>query len=96
MALVFRSYLGQASKWAIAGDDSRALDFQIWCGPAMGSFNAWVAGTFLEPVPSRTVAQIGWNLMEGAAVVTRAQQLRAMGAPIPDQAFVFRPQPMAL
>jgi hypothetical protein len=34
--------------------------------------------------------------MEGAAVVTRAQQLRAMGAPIPDQAFVFRPQPMAL
>ena len=96
MALVFRSYLGQASKWAIAGDDSRALDFQIWCGPAMGSFNTWVAGTFLEPVAARTVAQIGWNLMEGAAVVTRAQQLRSMGAPVPDAAFVCRPRPMSL
>jgi PfaD family protein len=92
MALVFRSYLGQASKWAIAGDDDRALDFQIWSGPAMGSFNAWVQGTFLEPVPERTVAQIGWNLMEGAAVVTRAQQLRSVGANVPDAAFVFRPR----
>ncbi len=96
MALVFRSYLGQASKWAIAGDDDRALDFQIWCGPAMGSFNAWVAGSFLEPVPARTVAQIGWNLMEGAAVVTRAQQLRSMGAPVPDAAFVFHPRELAI
>ena len=92
MALVFRSYLGQASKWAIAGDDDRALDFQIWCGPAMGSFNAWVDGTFLAPVENRTVAQIGWNLMEGAAVVTRAQQLRSFGAAVPDEAFLFRPR----
>ncbi len=94
MALVFRSYLGQASKWAIAGDDDRALDFQIWCGPAMGSFNSWVAGTFLDPPAARNVAQIGWNLMEGAAVVTRAQQLRAFGAPVADQAFLFRPRPL--
>jgi PfaD family protein len=95
MALVFRSYLGQASKWAIAGDDDRALDFQIWSGPAMGSFNAWVQGTFLEPVPTRTVAQIGWNLLEGAAVVTRAQQLRTFGANVPDAAFVFRPRQLS-
>jgi trans-AT polyketide synthase, acyltransferase and oxidoreductase domains len=94
MALVFRSYLGQASKWAIAGDDDRALDFQIWSGPAMGSFNAWVQGSFLEPVPARTVAQIGWNLLEGAAVVTRASQLRTFGANVPDAAFVFRPRPL--
>jgi trans-AT polyketide synthase/acyltransferase/oxidoreductase domain-containing protein len=92
MALVFRSYLGQASKWAIAGDDSRALDFQIWSGPAMGSFNAWVEGSFLAPVESRTVEQIGLNLLEGAAVVTRAQQLRSAGAPVPDAAFLFTPR----
>ena len=92
MALVFRSYLGQASKWAIAGDEGRALDFQIWCGPAMGSFNAWVEGTFLAPVENRSVAQIGWNLLEGAAVVTRAQQLRSCGVPVPDDAFLFRPR----
>ncbi len=92
MALVFRSYLGQASKWAIAGDEGRALDFQIWCGPAMGSFNAWVEGTFLAPVENRSVAQIGWNLLEGAAVVTRAQQLRSCGVPVSDDAFLFRPR----
>jgi PfaD family protein len=96
MALVFRSYLGQASKWAIAGDESRALDFQVWSGPAMGSFNAWVEGTFLEPMEARNVAQIGWNLLEGAAVVTRAAQLRAHGAAVGDDAFVFAPRPLAL
>ena len=92
MALVFRAYLGQASKWAIAGDDDRALDFQIWCGPAMGSFNAWVEGTFLDPPAARTVAQIGWNLLEGAAAVTRAQQLRTFGCAVPEEAFVYRPR----
>ncbi len=92
MALVFRAYLGQASKWAIAGDDARATDFQIWCGPAMGAFNAWAQGSFLEPLASRTVAQIGLNFLEGAAAITRAQQLRSYGVPVPDAAFAFTPR----
>ena len=96
MALVFRAYLGQASKWAIAGDEARALDFQIWCGPAMAAFNAWAAGSFLEPLPARTVGQIGLNLMEGAAVLTRAQQLRSYGVAMPDDAFTFTPRPLEL
>lgn len=96
MALVFRAYLGQASKWAIAGDEKRALDFQIWSGPAMGAFNAWVQGSFLEPLAARTVGQIGLNLLEGAAVVTRAQQLRTFGAAVPEAAFTFAPRPLAL
>ena len=96
MALVFRAYLGQASKWAIAGDEARALDFQIWCGPAMAAFNAWAAGSFLEPLPARTVGQIGLNLMEGAAVLTRAQQLRSYGMAMPDDAFTFTPRPLEL
>lgn len=96
MALVFRAYLGQASKWAIAGDEQRALDFQIWSGPALGAFNAWVEGSFLEPLEARTVSQIALNLLEGAAVVTRAQQLRAAGCPMPDQAFLFAPRPLTL
>ena len=96
MALVFRAYLGQASKWAIAGDDARALDFQIWCGPAMGACNAWVTGSVLEPLHARTVGQIGLNLLEGAAVVTRAQQLRTFGAAVPDSAFFFAPARLEL
>lgn len=96
MALVFRAYLGQASKWAIAGDEKRALDFQIWSGPALGAFNAWVQGSFMEPIEARTVAQIAWNLLEGAAVVTRAAALRAVGCPVPDLAFLFTPRPLQL
>lgn len=94
MALVFRWYLGKSSRWAIAGDSTRRLDYQIWCGPSMGAFNAWVAGTFLADPTNRTVVQIGLNLLEGAAVVTRAQQLRSYGVPVPAAAFDFRPRPL--
>ncbi|MEB3222560.1 MAG: PfaD family polyunsaturated fatty acid/polyketide biosynthesis protein [Candidatus Sericytochromatia bacterium] len=96
MALVFRWYLGQSSRWAIAGVPERRLDYQIWCGPAMGAFNAWVKGTFLEAPEARGVVQIGLNLLEGAAIVTRAHQLRTYGAPVPASAFDFRPRPLAL
>lgn len=95
MALVFRWYLGLSSRWAIDGDPKRRLDFQIWCGPAMGAFNDWVKGSFLEPPEARTAAQIARNLLEGAAVVTRAQQLRSYGVPVPAEAFRFAPRPLS-
>jgi PfaD family protein len=94
MALVFRWYLGLSSKWAIAGTDGRQMDYQIWCGPAMGAFNDWVKGSFLEPAANRSAVQIARNLLEGAAVVTRAQQLRAAGVPVPARAFHFAPRPL--
>ncbi len=94
MALVFRWYLGKSSRWAIAGESPRRADYQIWCGPAMGAFNAWVAGSFLEPLQNRGVVQIALNLIEGAAVITRAQQLRSHGVPVPAAAFDFRPRPL--
>ena len=95
MALVFRSYLGRSSRWAIAGDADRRADYQIWCGPAMGAFNRWTQGTFLADPAQRSVVQVARNLMEGAAVVTRAQQLRSYGVPVPPSAFDFRPRPLA-
>jgi len=95
MALVFRSYLGLSSRWAIDGVDERAADFQIWCGPAMGAFNSWTRGSFLETPANRGVAQVARNLMEGAAVITRAQQLRSFGLAIPTSGFDFRPRPLA-
>jgi trans-AT polyketide synthase/acyltransferase/oxidoreductase domain-containing protein len=96
MALVFRSYLGRASRWAIDGEPDRRLDYQIWCGPAMGAFNAWTTGSFLEEPTARSVAQIAWNLLEGAAHLGRAQQLRSMGVPVPAACFAFRPRPLRL
>jgi PfaD family protein len=94
MALCFRAYLGEASRWARQGNPERRLDYQVWCGPAMGAFNAWVKGSFLEAPENRTVVQIGRNLLEGAAVVTRAQQLRSYGVPVPPECFDFRPRPL--
>jgi hypothetical protein len=94
MALVFRWYLGKSSRWAITGEPKRRSDYQIWCGPAMGAFNAWVKGSFLADPAQRSVAQIGLNLLEGAAVVSRAQQLRSYGVPMPAAAFSFRPRPL--
>jgi hypothetical protein len=94
MALVFRWYLGRSSRWAIDGVADRVMDYQIWCGPAMGAFNAWARGSFLEPLANRDVVQIALNLLEGAAVLSRAQQLRALGVQLPVAAFDFRPRPL--
>lgn len=94
MALVFRAYLGLASRWAITGAAERKLDYQIWCGPAIGAFNDWTRGTFLEAPENRTVVQVARNLLEGAAVITRANQLRTFGVPVPSEAFHFIPRPL--
>lgn len=94
MALVFRWYLGSSSAWAIAGESGRNLDFQIWCGPAIGSFNAWVRDSFLQAPENRYVAQVALNLLEGAAVVTRAHQLRTYGVPVPASMFLYKPSPL--
>jgi PfaD family protein len=94
MALTFRSYLGLSSRWSITGAEDRRIDYQLWCGPAMGAFNAWTAGSFLAAAENRTVVQVANNLMEGAAVATRAQQFRAFGVPVPTAAFDYRPRPL--
>lgn len=79
MALVFRWYLGQTVHWAVRGDASRKLDYQIWCGPAMGAFNEWAAGSFLEKAENRGVLTVALNLLHGAAVVTRLNLVRNSG-----------------
>jgi PfaD family protein len=86
MALVFRSYLGLTSRWANAGDPTRVLDYQVWCGPAMGAFNEWTRGTPLEKPEHRRVAPVALSLLHGAAVQLRAQALRTQGIPWPAEA----------
>ena len=34
------------------------------------------------------------NLLEGAAVITRAQQLRSYGVAVPAEAFIYRARPL--
>ncbi|MEQ9315331.1 MAG: 2-nitropropane dioxygenase, partial [Henriciella sp.] len=91
LALVFRRYLFFGAQWAREGNAARLRDFQIWCGPAMGAFNEWVKGSPLEPLEARSVKQIAWNLLDGAAHITRLQALRASGTNVPQSAFDYRP-----
>ena len=92
MALVFRWYLFMGAQWARTGEITRRADYQIWCGPAMGAFNGWVEGSFLDPIENRTVVQVALNLMEGAAELTRAHQLRLAGVPLGRADVTFIPR----
>lgn len=91
MALVFRSYLGQATHWANAGDAGRKMDFQVWCGPAMGSFNEWTHDTFLQQTEQRNVVCVNLNILFGAAVLTRANELRRYGITFNSNELSFAP-----
>ena len=69
----------ESSRWAVEAAPGRELDYQIWCGPAMGAFNAWARGTYLESPENRRVADIARVLMWEAAYLHRVQQLRLGG-----------------
>jgi trans-AT polyketide synthase/acyltransferase/oxidoreductase domain-containing protein len=94
MSLVFRSYLGQSSNWANSGDPSRKIDYQIWCGPAIGAFNQWVKGSFLEKPENRTTVCVAMNLLCGASVATRVNWLRNQGVVLPAGIGNFSPMPL--
>jgi len=72
MALIFRWYLGNSSRWAINGDEMRKMDMQIWCGKSMGAFNRWVSKTDLAQWSNRTVVKIADKIMREAAIVISA------------------------
>nr|WP_224982324.1 PfaD family polyunsaturated fatty acid/polyketide biosynthesis protein [Geomonas agri] len=79
MALVFRWYLGMGAHWAKDGIENRKMDYQVWCGPAMGAFNEWAAGSFLEAAAERKIVTVALNILQGAAHLTRANFLRSQG-----------------
>lgn len=91
MALVFRWYLGQAAHWAKNGDPSRVVDYQVWCGPAMGAFNEWVDGSFLSQPEQRKVVLVAQNLLFGAGILARINLLRWQGVPIQPELFKINP-----
>jgi trans-AT polyketide synthase/acyltransferase/oxidoreductase domain-containing protein len=72
MALVFRWYFAYSSRLALQGETGNRVDFQIHCGPALGSFNEWVKGTDLESWRRRHVDVIARRLLdETATLMTR-------------------------
>lgn len=71
MAMVFRWYFAMTNRFALAGDATRKVDFQIHCGPALGGFNQWVKESPLESWRERHVDEIGLKLMTDTADLLR-------------------------
>lgn len=94
MALVFRWYLGLSSRWSNTGETGREMDYQIWCGPAMGAFNDWVRGSYLEAPEQRRVVDVTRHIMRGAALLYRVQSLKLQGVQMPSHYASYRPLPM--
>ncbi|HEX2621094.1 MAG TPA: PfaD family polyunsaturated fatty acid/polyketide biosynthesis protein [Phototrophicaceae bacterium] len=94
MALIFRWYLGLSSRWSNSGEKGREADYQIWCGPSMGAFNNWVAGTYLQQPENRRVTEIADHIMRGAAYLYRMQSLRLQGLQFTPQYGNYVPQPL--
>ncbi|MEU2684793.1 MULTISPECIES: ACP S-malonyltransferase [Streptomyces] len=69
MALVFRWYFVHSTRAALRGDPEERVNYQIHCGPAMGAFNRFVAGTELADWRRRHVDVIAQRLMTGATDV---------------------------
>jgi PfaD family protein len=86
MALCFRWYLGLSSRWARTGEAARKRDYQIWCGPAMGLFNDWVRGSWLEPLQARSVVAVADALLHGACVALRVSLAETAAGPLPARA----------
>mgnify|MGYP001822923824 CR=1 FL=1 len=91
MALIFRWYLGLSSRWSTTGEAQRQMDYQIWCGPAMGSFNEWVRGSYLELPENRKVVDVATHIMTGAAYLYRLQNLQMQGLNLPSQYAYYHP-----
>ncbi len=67
MAMIFKWYLNHTRKLALEGDVANKVDFQIYCGPALGAFNQWVKGTEMENWRNRQVDKIATRLMDATA-----------------------------
>lgn len=83
MALIFRWYLGLSSRWSNVGEEGREMDYQIWCGPAMGAFNDWARGSYLEAPQNRKAADVARQILTGAAYLYRVRLLQAQGIVVP-------------
>jgi PfaD family protein len=91
MALIFRWYLGLSSRWAVVGEKGREMDYQIWCGPSMGTFNDWTRPTYLNDPANRHVVDVALHLLSGAAYLYRLRMLTMQGIQVPASLETYLP-----
>lgn len=91
MALIFRWYLGLSSRWSSTGEKGREVDYQIWCGPAMGGFNDWVRGSYLSEPNQRHVVDVAHQIMKGTGFLYRTHSLKIQGLQMPPYYSQYQP-----
>ena len=96
MAVIFRWYLGLSSRWSSTGEKGREVDYQIWCGPAMGGFNDWVRGSYLSEPNQRHVVDVADQIMKGTAFLYRSHSLKMQGLQMPAYYSQYQPIPSTL
>jgi trans-AT polyketide synthase, acyltransferase and oxidoreductase domains len=94
MALVFRWYLGLSSRWSVQGEKGREMDYQIWSGPAIGTFNDWVKGTYLQEPQNRSVVDVARQILTGCAYLYRIRMLNAQGIQFQPSLESYIPHPL--
>ncbi|WP_110458580.1 eicosapentaenoate synthase subunit PfaD [Shewanella algidipiscicola] len=91
MALIFRWYLGLSSRWSNSGEVGREMDYQIWAGPALGAFNQWAKGSYLDDYQNRNAVDLAKHLMYGAAYLNRINSITAQGVKLPSELLRWKP-----
>ena len=91
MALIFRWYLGLSSRWSNQGEKGREMDYQIWAGPSLGAFNAWVKGSYLDDYKNRKGADVALHMMKGAAYLQRVNMLKMQGVTFSAELAAYKP-----
>lgn len=83
MALVFKRYFKDASRWALSGEVERKVDFQIHCGPALGAFNQWIGESDLASWRNRHADDIALRLLDETAALLndRFSSMMSAGPP---------------
>ncbi|MFF7995591.1 ACP S-malonyltransferase [Kitasatospora xanthocidica] len=98
MALLFKWYFARSTAAALEGDPDRRVDYQIHCGPALGTFNQWVKGTDQENWRDRHVDEIGLRLMAATAALVNGRFAALFGRhdeSEPDRPTLRDPEPVA-
>ncbi|WP_442950162.1 hypothetical protein [Paenibacillus sp. 1-18] len=63
LGLIFRWYFEYSNRLALSGSKENIVDYQVYCGSALGAFNQWVKGTDISMWKNRHVDEIGEKIM---------------------------------
>lgn len=71
MSKILQWYYGYANRITLQGQDLNKIDFQVFCGPAMGACNQWLKGTNYFDWKQRKVADLARLMIADCDVILK-------------------------